>query len=366
MTTKYQGRAYTRIAEATPALVDHPGIEAALISKLTAFSWEAGIAKDFIRGEDVLRLLDYHSYFSGLNKPIPESTTGILETLGTEGLIDLDAGGRWNILNLGALLFAHKLSDFPKVERKTLRVVRYEGDSKTDKASEYDIECGYVKGYDQLVDHLHAILPKSEEIGRAIRAVTPIYPQEALRELIANALIHQDMTLSGSGPMVDIFSRRMEISNPGAPLVEPERFLDTPPRSRNEKLAALLRRFGICEERGSGVRKSVAACEVFQLPAPEFVRYDAGVRVTLFAPRKFGEMDADARLRACYQHAVLQYVADKKMTNSSLRQRFGINKNNAAQVSKVITKAIEEDLIRQSKDWSPRLGYYLPYWAVSS
>jgi ATP-dependent DNA helicase RecG len=53
---------------------------------------------------------------------------------------------------------------------------------------------------------------------------------------------------TGSGPMVEIFADRMEITNPGEPLVELLRFVDTPPRSRNEDLAALMRRMDICEE----------------------------------------------------------------------------------------------------------------------
>jgi predicted HTH transcriptional regulator len=45
---------------------------------------------------------------------------------------------------------------------------------------------------------------------------------------------------------------------------------DTPPRSRNESLASLMRRFRICEERGSGIDKVVFLVELYQLPAPLF------------------------------------------------------------------------------------------------
>ena len=60
--------------------------------------------------------------------------------------------------------------------------------------------------------------------------------------LVANAVIHQDFFVTGAGPLVEIFDDRVEITNPGRPLVATERFLDTPPRSRNEMLAAFLRR----------------------------------------------------------------------------------------------------------------------------
>ncbi|MFH1335676.1 MAG: ATP-binding protein, partial [Candidatus Zixiibacteriota bacterium] len=50
----------------------------------------------------------------------------------------------------------------------------------------------------------------------------------------ANSLIHQDFNITGAGPMVEIFADRMEISNPGVPLIDTLRFIDEPPRSRNE------------------------------------------------------------------------------------------------------------------------------------
>jgi predicted HTH transcriptional regulator len=51
---------------------------------------------------------------------------------------------------------------------------------------------------------------------------------------------------------------RIEITNPGEPLVDPQRFVDSPPKSRNEVLASLMRRFRICEERGSGIDKVIS------------------------------------------------------------------------------------------------------------
>ena len=83
--------------------------------------------------------------------------------------------------------------------------------------------------------------------------------------------------------MIEIFSDRIEVTNPGSPLIDPLRFIDQPPRSRNERLASFLRRIDICEERGSGVDKIVTAAELFQLPAPEFVEFEDDMRVTLLS-----------------------------------------------------------------------------------
>ncbi len=67
------------------------------------------------------------------------------------------------------------------------------------------------------------------------------FPRLAIRELVANALIHQDLTITGAGPMIEIFADRLEVTNPGLPLVEPLRFIDMAPRSRNEFIGSAMR-----------------------------------------------------------------------------------------------------------------------------
>ena len=156
-----------------------------------------------------------------------------------------------------------------------------------------------------------------------------MYPEKAIRELVANALIHQDFSVTGAGPMVEIFAERMEITNPGEPLVDTLRFIDTPPRSRNEDLAAMMRRMKICEEGGTGIDKVVEAIEAFQLPAPDFAAITTMqpgfTKATLFAHQKLAEMDSKDRIRACYQHACLCYVSgqedDECLTAEAVRDQ---------------------------------------------
>ena len=124
--------------------------------------------------------------------------------------------------------------------------------------------------------------------------------------------------------MIELFDHRVEISNPGVPLVAVDRVIDEPPRSRNERLAFLMRQMGFCEERGSGIDKVVSGAEIYQLPPPAFEVKTTGFVATLFASRGFKEMTAEERLRACYQHACLLWVSGgETLTNSSLRKRLG-------------------------------------------
>jgi ATP-dependent DNA helicase RecG len=189
-----------------------------------------------------------------------------------------------------------------------------------------------------------------------------LFPRRAIRELVANALIHQDMTITGAGPQIELFEDRIEISNPGAPLMKPERMIDLPPRSRNEAMASLMRRMKMCEEQGSGLDKVLQEVELFQLPAPLLRAADDAMQAVLYGPRSFAEMTPEERVRACYFHAVLKFLSGDKMKNASLCVRLGIDKKNAAQATAVINKAMEAGLLRVADAEHPRAGY-LPHWA---
>jgi ATP-dependent DNA helicase RecG len=136
-------------------------------------------------------------------------------------------------------------------------------------------------------------------IGKALRQEVKMFPEIAVRELVANALIHQDFTETGASVVVEIYSDRIEISNPGKPFIPPERFIDEY-QSRNERLADLMRRLRICEEKGSGIDKVVQTAEVYQLPAPDFRLGEHRTIAILFAHRNFDDMDRNDRVRACY------------------------------------------------------------------
>jgi predicted HTH transcriptional regulator len=361
---EFDRTAFVRIGNATPRLSDHPERLKALWAKLQPYAWETGVAVQFLTGDEVLLKLDYASYFDLTAQPLPDNRVGIFEKLVADRLIQPDAGGHWNITNLGAVLFAKRLSDFsPSIARKAVRFVAYDGMNRANTVTHRtDGQRGYAAGFKGLVEYIDGLLPRNEHIGKAFREEQPLYPSIAIRELVANALIHQDMTIMGAGPLIELFSDRMEITNPGKPLVSPDRFLDLPPRSRNEVLASLMRRMRLCEEQGTGIDKVIFHVELHQLPPPDFRTEGDAVRTVLFAPRRFAEMTPDERIRACYQHAALRFVSGERMKNSTLCERFGIDPKNASQASVIIGQCQKAGLIRPADPTHPRSGY-VPFWA---
>ena len=362
---QFRGVEYIRIGSCKKKLNEYPQKESELwhIFQITPF--EQRVAEEHVDTADVLNLLDYPAYFRLLTLPLPNSHDGILARLVEDHMIEKSSGGKWNILNHGAILFAADLSKFRRLARKAVRIIEYDGTGRINTKREHQGHNGYAAGFEALIESLKSILPENEVIGQALRKSVPMYPEQAIRELVANVIIHQDFTITGAGPMVEVFDGRLEITNPGIPLVDTKRFLDTPPQSRNEALASFLRRVGICEERGSGVDKVVFATEYYQLPAPLFEVVNDHTRAVLFAHRPFAEMDKEDRVRACYLHACLQFVQRKFLTNSSLRNRFGIAEKNRAQVSRIIKSAIEIGAIRQydPEGESRKDTKYVPFWA---
>jgi len=261
------------------------------------------------------------------------------------------------------VLFAKNIREFSTLKRKAVRVIQYKGKGRIETQKEQEGGKSYANGFEGLIGYIMALIPGNEVIGQALRKNIPMFPELAVRELVANALIHQDFGIQGAGPMVEIFDDRIEITNPGMPLVDPERFVNTPPKSRNESLASLMRRFRICEERGSGIDKVVFQIELFQLPAPIFEAPGEFTRTILFSHKPLSEMDKADRVRACYLHACLKWAMRDYLTNSSLRQRFGVEERNKATISRYIKEAVEVGLIKAyDAEAAPKLRKYVPHW----
>ena len=362
---KFKGVDYIRIDSYKKKLKDFPDTERELWAIFSKKPFEVMIAMENVSGDFVLRELDYSSYFELLSQDLPSDKAKILEALVDDKMIAKAETGNYNITNLGAILFAKRLSDFPSLARKAVRVIKYEGTGRIGAASKEQVGGkGYACGFEGLITYITNLLPNNEIMGKALRKVVPMYPDIAVRELVANCLIHQNFFMQGTSPLIEIFSDRMEITNPGSPLIDKARFVDHPPVSRNEQLASFMRRIGVCEERGSGYDKVVFETEFYQLPAPEIEIYNDHTRVILFAHKEYAQMSKEDRYRACYLHACLKRVNRDYMTNASLRERFNIDKKNRSMVSRLLSETCALGLVYVSPDsTSDKNRKYLPFWA---
>lgn len=362
----FSGTEYIRLGSHKKKLKDLAEKERELWRVFDEVLFEKQIAVDNIGAGEVLEYLEFTKYFELLKLPLPENRDGIVEALIADDMINKLDNGKFAITNLGAILFAKDLNQFTHLKRKAVRVIQYKDNSKIKTLKEIEGKRGYAIGFEGLIEYINNIIPSNEVIKQAFRETTPMYPELSIRELVANAIIHQDFSQTGNSVMIEIYANRLEVTNPGEPLVDTDRFLDTPPKSRNEILASFMRRINICEERGSGVDKIVFETEFYQLPAPIFEATNGYTRSILFAHKELKDMHKGDKIRACYLHCCLRYIQNDYMTNTSLRERFDIDVKNRSMVSKIINETLEAGKILIYDDSvGSKARTYIPSWARS-
>ena len=361
-TIRFMNNEYIRIESQKRSLKDLPQIELKLWDKLRSFNFESFLAKESLSQENVIALLDCQKYFDLKNIPFPSETRSILYYFIEDKIIARQDDGLYSITNLGALLLAKKLSDFPSLLRKAIRLVVYSQKDRNSPTRDYIGQKGYASGFEELIDSIK-ITTSSEIVQGALRTNVNLYPEIMIRETVANALIHQDLSISGSGPLIEVFPNRIEVTNPGKPLIDTKRFIDNPPRSRNEQLASLMRQFHICEELGSGWDKIAIECELKNLPAPTINVYDENIKVTLHSYIPYFNLTMDERIDACYMHACIKWLNHESISNSSLRRRFQLDDAYSSNISKIIKAAVKNNFIKPvDPKTTPRNMRYYPFW----
>lgn len=334
-----------------------------MIADSEGINYEERIAKRGLKPDEVLELLNYKKIFELLERQIPATTDGILSFMEELGICREEVIG-YSITNLGAILFANSLSSFESMKGKGVIVRRYVGNNNRQLLLEQEGAMGYAVGFDGLITFVMKNTGE-ERIDGAVRELVPTYPRVAIREFIANALVHQDLDIKGMPITIEIFGNRLTITNPGYSLNDVARLIDLPPHSRNEQMAQLMLQLGLCERRGSGVDRAVAAMEKMLLPAYKPESGNDFTRITLYPKKSVSDMSKEERIEACYQHCCLNYADCETMNNQSVRERFGLNKNQSTIASHIIADTVAKGLIKSSNPDSESRKFisYVPFYA---
>ena len=128
--------------------------------------------------------------------------------------------------------------------------------------------------------------------GKAQREERYDYPQESLREIVLNMIVHRDYSHS-SDSIIKIFDDKIEFFNPGGLLppltVDKLKSGNYSSITRNKQIATLFKEVGLIEKYGSGVRRITHNFLVNSLPEPKFENFQHGFRVTVYS--KFHEIN---------------------------------------------------------------------------
>ena len=333
----------------------------ALIATSQGITFEEQVAKGELTKEEVLDLLDYKALYRILDKNLPKSEDSIIDRL-TDYKLCKQTGDYWTISNLGAVLFSKNLQNFPNLVGHEVIVRKYVGANNRQLEFEQHVTFGYAVGFEWLVDFI--MRNTSTEHTDVKRKEIPTYPRVAIREFVANALVHQDFGITGMPVTIEIFSNRLSVTNAGAPLNDINRLIDLPPQSRNEQLAQMMFTLGVCERRGSGIDRAIAAVEEMFLPPVKFTKGEQHTRVFLYPQKSLKDMTKQEKISACYQHACLVYENGDRINNKSVRERFELSKNDSSVASRIISDTLESGLIKPAdiETASKKYMTYIPYY----
>lgn len=190
--------------------------------------------------------------------------------------------------------------------RYIVRCVRYAGSS----ASSPIVDTQDVHGcLDVQIDEVHKFILRNIATRARLVGTKRVekyeYPEEALREIVANAIIHRDYMVTGTYIQVNIFSNRIEISNPGnlPPGITVQNIKDSQ-FSRNEVIARILRDLDYMEEFGRGIDLVYSKMQEWGLVDPLFKNSSNGFKVTLLGESFKGLNDR--------QITIWHYLQDNK------------------------------------------------------
>lgn len=332
-----------------------------MLAQSHGMTFEKRVACGGISAERVLELLDYKKLYELIDRKIPQDTERIIEQMLEFGMIE-EQEELYNILNLGAILFAHNLRDFGSLVMKEVIVRKYAGSNNRVLSLEYKMTTGYAVGLENLIDTVMQFT--GTEHIEVKRTIIPTYPRVAIRELAANLCVHQDFAITGMPCTIEVFDNRLVMTNPGACLNDINRLIDLPPHSRNEAMAQLMLQLDLCERRGSGYDRAVEAIESMLLPAYKVQSGDDYTRVFLFPKKEVKEMTKEERIQACYQHTCLLYEDKVAVTNQMMRKRFGLDSKGTSMISHIIADALECGLIKYENPEmsSKRYATYIPFY----
>lgn len=363
----FQKHAYIRVGSSTTELGPGSAREAELWRRLQRADFERQVAMTQLGEADVLDLLDVESFITLLGLRMPEARSGVIAELLGQDLARKQDDGFYSITNLGALLIARRLTEFPGLRKRALRVVRFDGKGNADILDDKVFDEGYSTAITRAESYIMSVVPSRDVADGAFRRVVRDYPQRLVRELLSNTVIHQELSDASAGPFVGIHSNRLEFLNPGVSLVAPERMLNALPRTRNNALAGLLRQMHLCEEGGTGWDRIIESCED-SVMAPPRIESDeeVGTRVTVFAGSGYEHMTKRQRMDAAYWHACLMYSRGESMSNQTLRERFGLpaEQKSTVAISRLIRECCKEGLIKEEdEEAAAKFRRYIPVWS---
>ena len=141
-----------------------------------------------------------------------------------------------------------------------------------------------ISQFNKAFEYVKSKLPKEAILNNktGLREERYILPEEALREALANALAHRDYLIDSSCINIDLYSDRIELSNPGESLVAIEDLEKSASKARNPSLMDFLKIYNVTDKTARGVPTILHATRNRGLLSPKFENISGNFKITLY------------------------------------------------------------------------------------
>ena len=194
------------------------------------------------------------------------------ELLKNLGIADDFDGNKYPTV-AGFLIFSREKPQLKRAfNRYKVRCVRFKGSNVTTAIIDSaDLDGTLDEHINEMQKFVLRNIRKGAEIIGTKRVERYEYPEKAIREIVANAVIHRDYKITETYTQVNVFEDRIEVFNPGClpPGVTVENIRDAQV-SRNEIIAARLKDLDYLEEYGRGIDIVFNEMERWALLPPVF------------------------------------------------------------------------------------------------
>lgn len=222
--------------------------------------------------------------------------------------------------------------------RYTIRCIRYAGSTPaSDIIDSQDIEGTLDVQIDSMQAFVLRNISRSARIEGTLRIEEYSFPEDAIREVLANAVIHRDYTITESYTQVRVFSDRIEVVNPGnlPPGVTVNNIKEMQ-FSRNAVMASLMRDLRYLEEYGRGIDLVFSSMQRMGLPRPIFRN-----AANMFSVTLLGGQFSNLTER---QLEVWQLILNKsRVTAKNVAEQMAVSRPTAVSD---LTKLMEVQLVR--------------------
>ncbi len=280
-----------------------------------------------------------------------ESDVSFKKIVPSEVLSSLNLANKNGIKNAGVLFFARKPRDL--ILQCQMTLVAFKGKDRIHIYDRKEVQDDLLTQFNEAVTFLQKHLNLRSEIHGVNRKDILEIPLEALREAVANAIIHRDYSIRGTSLMVEVHEDRVVLSNPGGlPEGLTMALLGKTNISvrRNELIADMFARMDKVERIGTGIQRINGLLWEAGLPAPE-IKSNLFFRIAFSRPvitRQAAAGDKDQNMRPKKTREKAREKAREKILDS-IRSNPAINQQELAKVAGLSVKGIEWNL-RKLKD----------------